>query len=286
MKKIIVVNCFIIVLFGSCQNTSKESVNALADVSVAEGKQESVSDFTGDTVKLVKTGAIRIKVKNVEQSAKELSVLTDRYDGMVFNKSYNALEGDREEFKISTDSLLQVSTYTPQADISIRVPSEKLEQFLFDVADRGYFTGSSSLNIDDKSLAYLENILKQKNRTDVLNERPPVSKAPSSLNKIDIKDQVTEQQILNRRIDKDVKYSLVTLNLYQNTFIKKEVIANYNIADYKGSFGVRFRNAVSDGWHSFLGLVIIFANLWVFILLLIIAWLIYKVWFRKSILQI
>lgn len=196
---------------------------------------------------------------------------------MIYNQSYEAIEDGRNELKISTDSIMVVANYTPQADITVRVPSENLEEFMYNAADLGYFTGSSKLDIDDKSIGYLENVLKQKNRAEVLSQpNNNKTKSLTSLQAIGVKDDAIEKQIANRIIDADVNYSAVHLNLSQNSLVRKEIIANYIISDYQLPFGKRLANALSDGWQYFLTFVIVFANWWMFIILTIVILITYK----------
>ncbi len=237
----------------------------------------SISGFMGDSVKLVKTASINFKVKDVDKSTRMISNLAQKFGGMIYNQSYEAPEDGRNELKISADSIMLVTNYTPRADITVRVPSENLEEFIYAVADIGYFTGSSYLNIDDKSIAYLENVLKQKNRTEALST-PEYNKERSftKLQAIGVKDEAIEHQIANRIIDQDVNYTSIHLNLFQNSLIRKEVIANYITSDYQLSFGKRLANALNDGWRFFLTFIIVLTNWWMFILLTIAIIFTYK----------
>ncbi|MCU7549078.1 DUF4349 domain-containing protein [Chitinophagaceae bacterium LB-8] len=268
---------FLVLIFG-CQNSSKEN-----DVLTSLSDTTSITGLTGDSVKLVKTASINFKVKDVEQGTRAISRLVQKLGGMIFNQSFESVEGERKELKISTDSLLVISTVAPQADITARIPSENLEAFMYSVADLGYFTGSSQLNIDDRSLSYLENALKEKARTAVLSQTAIQKNKPSeNIKTIALKDEAIEQQIQNRAIDADVKYSPVNLHLFQNSLVRKEVIANYIIADYQLSFGKRFSNAISDGWQYFQAFVLIMANLWMFILTAIVIYISFRYWKHKG----
>ncbi len=257
--------------FFSCNRSDeKYGISALSDSTSASG-------LTGDSVKLVKTAGIIFKVKDVEQSGRSISAMAHKFGGLLFNQSYEAAETGRNELKISTDSLLVISTYTPQADITARVPAENLEEFMYGVADLGYFTASHLLNIDDKSIEYLENILKQKNRKEVL-ASPATGKAKSltDIQTIGVKDEITNGQMADRVIDANANYSLVHITLTQNSIVKKEIIANYVTADYQLPFGKRLLNSLNDGWQYFLSFFIMLANLWVFILVSILVFIFYK----------
>jgi hypothetical protein len=277
MKYLFSLACIMLAVFVySCNGEQgNKELAALADTT-------SFTGISGNMVKLVKTASVNIKVKNVEQSARSVSALARKFGGMVYNANIQSQEDGRKECKISNDSLMIVTSISPRAEITARVPSASLEDFVFSAADLGYFTESSRLDIDDKSLTYLENILKEKNRKDVL--------AASSLKKnsiaatektIAIKDDVTDREISNRTITADANYSMVTLALYQNPLIRKETIANYVVSDYEPGTGYRFLNATKEGWQYFLGFVLVLAHLWVFILVALLSFITYRYYNHK-----
>ena len=262
---------FPILLIG-CQGNINEK-----DTFAALSDSGSITKLTGDSVKLVKTASINFKVKDVGQSSRTLSGLTRKFGGMTYNQNMESAEVERNELKISTDSSMIITTYTPRADFLIRIPAENLEDFLYSVADLGYFISNIKLQVDDKSLSYLENVLKQKNRAEVLSE-PALkrSKSLTALQTVGVKDKSIEQEISNRAVDADVSYSVVNVSLFQNSLVRKEIIANTVISDYQLSFGHSLGNALKDGWQYFLGLVLVLAHLWMFILLAIALFFAYR----------
>jgi hypothetical protein len=148
---------FFPVLLLSCHNDHHGEHDRLSETA----DSTSYSGLTGDSVKLVKSGSVRFKVGDIGQGARAVSAITKRVGGMLYSQSLEYVETERNELKISNDSLLVVTVSMPEANITVRVPSEHLEEYMYAVADLGYFTSSSEINIDDRSLAYLENKLKQ-----------------------------------------------------------------------------------------------------------------------------
>ncbi len=273
MKRFLSISLFLLFLY-SCQNQKANEDKAYAS-SLADST--STSGLTGDSVKLVKTAGIRFKVSNVEQSLKALSALAQQKGGRIYDQSFQAVEGDKKELKVSDDSLLVIATVSPQADVTVRVPSQNLEAFLFETADLGYYTGNSNLKIDDRSLIYLQNALKQKGREEVLAK--PSSAKPTVAGKqqaIELKDEAVDQFIANKNTDADAQYSTVNLTLFQNAVVRKEMIANYVIDKYELPFASRLKNALSNGWEAFLNLLLALSHLWVFILLGLFGFAVYK----------
>lgn len=179
--------------------------------------------------------------------------------------------------------MLRIATCTPKAEITARVPATNLEAFMQDVAGIGYFTANSRLDVEDKSLLYLENALKEKVRTEVVSK--PLGNTATTVAKaqiIEAGDDIIEQQIANMAIDADVQYSVIDVSLYQNMIVQKEVTANYALSGYTLSLGQRFYNAFANGWVYFLMVAVAVAELWMFIISAAVVYFIYKKWHRKS----
>jgi hypothetical protein len=269
--------CSIFLLYSCRGNNASASkdIYTLSDTT-------SVTGFTGDSVKLIKTASTRIKVENVEQSVRTVSALAQRLGGMLSMQELDMVEQDRKELLLSADSLLVITAIVPGADITARIPTQNLEAFLFGVADLGYFTNSSHLQVEDKSLLYFGNALKQKNRENALSNTTQKQKLSTTLQTIDVKDEAIEQQMANAAINADVKYSTVNLSLFQNALVRKETVANTNLNHYELSFWKRFGNALENSWDYFLNFVLVIVNLWIFIFLGVITFVLCKYGLRRK----
>ena len=279
MKRFLSISLLLLLLY-SCQNAANEK-----DYAPSLNDSTSVYGFTGDSAKLVKTAGIRFKVKDVEQGLKALSELAQQKGGRIYEQNFQSGERDKKELKLSDDSLLVIATLSPQADVTVRVPSQNLETFLFDAAGLGYYTGNSHLKIDDQSLVYLQNALKQKAREAVL--AIPSAAKPTVAGRgqaIEIKDKSVDHLIAAKTIAANAQYSTVTLNLFQNAVVRKETIANYVLDGYDLSFGERLKNAVNRGWEAFVNLLMALSHLWVFALLGFFVFTLYKYQTKKKIL--
>ncbi len=71
---------------------------------------------------------------SVEKSTRAVYGIAKKLGGMIYDQRFEATEVDPSELKISTDSIMLVTAYKPQSEIAGRVPSENLEEFMYDVA--------------------------------------------------------------------------------------------------------------------------------------------------------
>jgi hypothetical protein len=254
-----------LLLATGCQNASTEKAASYESAAAADGTAVVDAEAVTDSVKLVKTGALQLQVADVDRVTRELVQLTQMLGGRVFHQELTYQTLNRREVKLSNDSLLLVEALEPQALLSVRIPSQHLDTFLFGATDKSLYPLSRSLDIDDQSLRYLENVLKVRNRTETLTTGS--SKGLSKTGRVAMGDEAIDQTIANRQIEADVRYSVVNLQLRQHPVIRKETVANTDISAYRLPAGKRFIMALSEGGRVFADVLFGLLHLWVFILI-------------------
>lgn len=234
----------------------------------------SIYNLTGDSVKLIKKAGITVKVKNVQETARSVTKLTREFGGMITFQQIKSSEEKTKELKVSDDSVMVITAYSTQAEITARVPEAELGDFLFSVADLGYFVPDSELEVDDKSLDYLALQLKQQNRNRILSFGGKTKM--TAREQVLSTDEAIDQNMGSRQINADARYSTVRLNLFQNAMVRREVVADISLDAYQLPFGRRIQDAFASGWTGALSFLLLLAHLWVFLLLAVSLWLIYK----------
>src|SRR5688500_10305708 len=117
---ILSVVCYTFLL--GCENNFNNDKEFLSNSS----DSTSITGFTGDSEKLVKTASIQCKVRNVHQGTKTISQLAKEMNGMITYSNIDSREDQTKKLKISEDSLLLISIYNTGADITARIPSNNL----------------------------------------------------------------------------------------------------------------------------------------------------------------
>jgi hypothetical protein len=263
----------IILLCAACKNKTYEpdqrSATADSAMVATGGNADSVK------TKLVKTADIRFKVKNVEQTSENISALVGKDGGMVMHHNVAASVEQTHDVSLNNDSVMRVSAFNTSADMIVKLPVEQVDDFLNLVTRMGIYITERKMDIEDKSLDYLQSQLKLKNRADLVAREKTgkvTIKDPTAV--LNLKDDLVDEQISNRRIDDEVKYSTISLSFYQSNTIYKEVIANDDPSAYNPPFYKRIANALENGWQLFSEIIIGLMNLWVFILVGIAAWIV------------
>ncbi|NCD71555.1 DUF4349 domain-containing protein [Mucilaginibacter agri] len=264
-----------IVFLAACKGTSE--YKALNNADTVSLRADSSSG-----VKLVKTGSINFKVKNVDRASETISALTTKYGGMVMHHNVRSDVEQTKDFHLSNDSMMRVSSIRTAADLTVKIPSVKLEEFMNEVSHLSLYVTERKMDIEDKSFDYLADQLKLQNRNQFIAQQKKgkvVVKSPSAV--LDLKDDMVDQQVNNLRINDAVKYSIIDLHCFQSNYINKEIIANDDPAAYQISYLNRIGTALQNGVLIFGDLMVTLANLWVLLLIAALGWFGFRYYKRK-----
>ncbi|MEZ2336479.1 DUF4349 domain-containing protein [Mucilaginibacter sp. RCC_168] len=263
--KILLLPLAVVLLLGACKGLGSR-YEAINNSSSADTVASAITDSTVSP-KLVKTADMRFKVKNVQQTAEKITALTTKNKGMIIHLQMESTVGDSKNFRITDDSINRVSSFNTSADITVKIPSEHLEEFMTEVAHIGMYVTMRKMDIEDKSLDFLSAKLKLNSRKELIDQQKKGKVTiKNPVNVLLLKDDMVDGQIDNLKIDNAVKYSIITLSFYQSNTIFQEHIANDDPSAYNLPFFDRLAGAFANGWHLFMEAILAIANLWVFIL--------------------
>jgi len=277
MNKLLFPLLLIVALFGC--NKEKRSFGDTSDQTSASLE---ASDTTAEE-KIIKTADMRFRVKNVQQTKEKISAVIKADKGTLAQFSVQSTIQRTEKVKYSTDSLIELTSYRTEGSITARVPSDKIDEFTNKVAKMAVFIDQQSMTMDDQSITYLANKLKNQNRVEAVSQlnKHANKKSNNVETALDLKDSYVDNKIQNLMIDNSVNYSIITLNFYQDNTMQKLVVANDRLEDYRPHFFNRLWLNIQNGWVIFMELILAIANLWMLILLIAIGYFTYK-HFRKN----
>ncbi|MDR6784026.1 hypothetical protein ABIE26_002585 [Pedobacter africanus] len=277
MKKYFIYVAIVLGAWG-CQNANKSRESA-ADAT-AENLEASDSTLAE---KIIKTADMRFRVKDVQQTKEKLSAAIRAEGGTIAEFSIQSNIQQSEKVKYSADSLLELTAYRTEGAVTAKVPSDKLDEFTNKVAKMAVFVDFQSMKLDDQSLVYLSNKLKNQNRVEATQQlnKHANKKSNNVETALVVKDDYVDKKIQNMQIDSRVQYSNITLNFYQDNTVKKMIVANDTLYDYKPDFLRRFVLNIQNGWVIFKEFVLILTNLWMLFLLLIAGYFTFR-YYRKK----
>lgn len=233
--------------------------------------------------KLVKTAEMNFRVKNVQQADEGISSLVRNENGMVMHNVEISETLQSRDIQLSSDSVKRVSAFNVSAEMTVKIPTDKLDEFMNQVSHMSTFMKARKMDIEDRSFDYLSEQLKLKNRNDfvVANQKKKVVvKDPSSV--LNLKDDMVDRKIANLRTDEAVKYSVIQLSFFQLNSVVMETVANDDTSAYDLPFFKKFGLAFANGWYMFYQLIVILTNFWAFAGLGLLSWWGVRYWYKKK----
>ena len=289
-----ILTLLIVILAISCkkaeapEETAYDSKIAAVDTTSVISSSAAVQPKNSDQ-KFVRTADIKFKVKNVPNSTYAIENTTSKFGGFVTYTNLQSTVSDKNEIKISQDSTLEITKYTVENNITIRVPNIRLDTVIKTIAKQIDFLEYRIIKADDVSLQMLSNQLTQ-NRTQ--NQEKRLEKAIDTkgkkLNEViaaednlnSKKEQKDNSKIENLSLQDQVNFSTLTLQIFQRETIKEEMVANAKT--YRQDFGSKILDGLKTGWYVIEEIIAVLAQLWSVILIGIGGYIVFKKYFHKG----
>ncbi|HTN46193.1 MAG TPA: DUF4349 domain-containing protein [Flavipsychrobacter sp.] len=222
--------------------------------------------------RIIKTADLRARVTDVYEVTYRIEQATRQLDGLVMESAMeNTVDLSRcMEYKM--DSLKQMQTFTTTSHLTVRIPVQGVDSFIHAVMAYSSFVDHRNIKLDDVSLRYLGNQLKnnegeaatvgkaaaltQKNREVVsLNEY----RQQQAIQKID-------RNIENLAIDDQANFATIRIDLYQPEKIDMMIVPNTAFL-MKPYFADQLKAGFISGWESLKSFLVGLSYSWVFLLL-------------------
>ena len=266
------------------KNLESEAVvdSAAAPMSMAASQEVEGKKF-------VRKANVDMDVSDVYQATIYIENTLKEMGGFVTNSNYRSDVLEENIFPQSEEKSLYVRKYTTKNQMEVRVPTEKLSDFLKLLNDKSIFLRERTITAEDVSanvkMAELEKQRMEKHKAQ-LSQQANTTKNAEATN--DNERELNYQKINDFNLADELKYSTVSIYLSEPKFkISQEEMPNIrSLKDkYKGSFWYDFKEAFVDGFYGFQKFLILAANAWMFILvgvLGIFVWRNRKKFWKKS----
>ena len=297
MKRVfrnLVVVFMAVFMIASCAKKN-ESEDAYIDLDL--NGSEAVADSTAASIsmaatqevegkKFVRKADVDMDVSDVYQATIYIENTLKEMGGFVTSSNYRSDVLEENVFPQSEEKSLYVRKYTTKNQMQVRVPTEKLSDFLKLLNDKSIFLRERTITAEDVSeMAELEKQRMEKHKAQ-LSQQTNTTKNAEATN--DNERELNYQKINDFNLADELKYSTVDIHLSEPKFkISQVEMPNVNKLEnkYKGSFWYDFKEAFVDGFYGFQKFLILAANAWMFILvgvLGIFAWRNRKKFWKKS----
>ena len=295
----IVFSLVFLVIIASCAKKN-EAEGTYEDLDLKSLESEAVADSTTAPIsmaasqevegkKFVRKADVNMEVSDVYQATIYIENALKEMGGFVTLSNYRSEVLEEKVFPQSDEKSMLVREYITKNQMQVRVPTEKLSDFLKQLNDKNIFLRERIITAEDVStnikMAELEKQRMAKHKAQ-LSQQTNTIKNAEAVNENE--RELIYQKINDLNLADELKYSTVEIYLSEpKSKISQVEIPNTKSLKnkYHGGFGYSIKEAFADGFYGFQQFLILVAHAWMFILvgvLGIFAWRNRKKFWKKS----
>lgn len=222
--------------------------------------------------KFIRTANADFRVRDVYESAIAIENIVAKLDGFVVNNQIGANVDRVNRYSIGNAKLMELAEYTVRGNLTVRVPSDKTQDFLramvaqIEFLDQRHFEARDvQFELLRKQLEFLRNQEAQKQLGELsISPGKIADKAAVISGQNDAKANRDEAAVLQKEVEDKVAFSTISLSLYQLSKVRKTEMDDVDaIAKaIRPGFFSRLFSAFSTGWYGLLDIVIELFTLW------------------------
>ena len=295
----IVFSLVFLVIIASCAKKN-EAEGTYEDLNLKSLESEAVADSTTAPIsmaasqevegkKFVRKADVNMEVSDVYQATIYIENALKEMGGFVTLSNYRSEVLEEKVFPQSDEKSMLVREYITKNQMQVRVPTEKLSDFLKQLNDKNIFLRERIITAEDVStnikMAELEKQRMAKHKAQ-LSQQANTIKNAEAVNENE--RELIYQKINDLNLADELKYSTVEIYLSEpKSKISQVEIPNTKSLKnkYHGGFGYSIKEAFADGFYGFQQFLILIAHAWMFILagvLGIFVWKNRKKFWKKS----
>lgn len=273
MRPILLTGTVLCLLASSCQSYREKAAKAdtvsASALELADLPANAPEEEKSEAAKFIRSADIRYKVKDVAAATYHIEAIVSKNRGYVSYTHLSSGIDHTEQIQISKDSSLETTHYTMSNRITLRVPNTLLDTTLREIMADVVFLDHRTIKADDVTIQYLENSLGQKRYAGNAKIQPGAKQRDiNETGELSLyrKEKQDEYFIANKYIDRDVRLSEVSIEIYQRPSIRREMVANPdNIESYHPGFFSRMSDALVTGWELMEDLVLFLLKFWILV---------------------
>lgn len=231
--------------------------------------QGALVDITDESRKMMKSADIKMRVAEVQKATISLERATAAMDGLVMQSDLVSQETRAvKELPYTADSLKRVRVYETSSLLKVKVPAVYLDSFLNLVAAEARFMDSRNILVEDASLQYLGNELKQQvdAGTESMAKATDLSRKTSEALDVARTEENKAAAKIDNKIDNlnirdKVRYASVSIAITQPEKVDVVIVANVS-KQMEAGWGTQLMNAAGAGWSLLKVVLTALVQLW------------------------
>ncbi|MBX3712168.1 MAG: DUF4349 domain-containing protein [Lysobacter sp.] len=224
------------------------------------------------TRRFIRTARASFRVKEVYAAAMAIEDAVAGQGGFVLRNDIQAQTLRAVSHPVGDGKRLQLTEYTMRASLVVRVPSDRTQAFLREIAPQMAFLDQRSMEAVDAQFQILRQQLAWQREQQT---QQALGDAVSAGDRLDRKAEVIAAQgsaklqrdealIQRREFEDRVAFSTIELSLYQSPRVERNesVDTDAMFDSHRPSFFVRLGEALRTGWYAVLDVFVALMHAW------------------------
>lgn len=248
-----------------------DSAKRMVESSVPPAMEEAMMSSSAAVVakidslrKFIRTADLNFKVKNAYQSTHRIEDLTKGFGGFVEESSLNNEVVSTETKAISNDSSVMITEYQIKSNMVVRIPQNNLDTFLRSLTPMVEFINKRVVTAKDIHIELLSTQLDQLRNQQFVEETNESKTNSTNARVATLQAQANADAAKIDRLmmlDK-IQFSAVTIEIYQSSQIRYDMVENPDTKRFEPSFGTRLLNSLKTGFIVIEELFLFAVKLW------------------------
>ena len=227
-----------------------------------------------------------------KDATNQIEDIVEKYDGFVTNAKLENRVIQINDIEISEDSVLHNKAYVVVNQLSMRIPNQYFEKAIREIQPIMTFVDYKNITAEDVSFSLMAKDLSKKRFTDfekrykkgIAEKGKKLDEtAKAEENLLDVQTQADINKVQTLSLKDQVNYSNLTIEVYQPVTNAIETSLNMdNRFAFKPNLFLRIWSSLKIGWYVFEEVIVFLSKLWLFILIVVGTYWLYKT-YRKSI---
>ncbi|KLI99313.1 hypothetical protein WQ56_13025 [Luteimonas sp. FCS-9] len=241
--------------------------------------------------RFVRTAQARFSVDDVYRSALAIEDLVAAQGGFVVaNRIRSEIRGVQRH-RIGDGKLLELTEYATAGELTLRVPSDRAQAFLRELAAQMTFLDSRDFDARDVQFDLLRQQLAFARSQEL---QQSLAQAVQAGDRLDRKSEAfaareralearDEARVTQREVEDRIAFATIDLSLHQPPQVRRSerVDPDAVFAQHRPGFFVRIGQALRGGWDGLLDAAVVVAMLWPLWLVVAVAAIGWRAWRRR-----
>ncbi|MDQ1813281.1 DUF4349 domain-containing protein [Massilia sp. CCM 9210] len=253
------------------------SARALTTASAGEQMAGGAPTYTDSERKFIRTASAHFRVKDVYVAALGIEDTVAGHGGFVVKNDISTESTNTQRHPGGDGKLIELSEYTVQAHLIVRVPSAKTQEFLRAIAGHVVFLDARKYAAHDAQFDVLRQQLQAMRDHETQGELGDavrdggklVQKTDAIAMRSDVKATRDAALLAKKEFEDRVAFSTIDLTLLQPSRVlqSERVDVDSVYRQYRPGFASQLRDRLRGGWEGLLTFFLALAGLWPLLLI-------------------